>query len=176
MSLSAEEHCVPNDPLRFDQLYCALGSVAFKSGQHYWEVDVHCCPSWAVGVAYGSLQRRGRDKAAKLGRNRCSWSLEFQDGHLLAWHNDRHVALLVTAARAAPNRVGVFVKYQKGRVVFYDADTMRTLQEFSATQTAVFDRAHHQFTEPLYPAFRFFSPRDKHTGHHHMEICDLGLF
>lgn len=175
MSLSAEEHCVPNDPLRFDQLYSALGSIAFKSGQHYWEVDVHCCPSWAVGVAYGSLQRRGRDKAAKLGRNRNSWSLEFQDGHLMAWHNDRHVALPVTAARAAPNRVGVFVRYQKGRVVFYDAKTMRMLQEFSAVQTAVFDRAHHQFTEPLYPAFRFFPPKDKHTGHHHMEICDLGL-
>uniref|UniRef100_A0A671QLH6 Si:dkey-219e21.4 n=1 Tax=Sinocyclocheilus anshuiensis TaxID=1608454 RepID=A0A671QLH6_9TELE len=154
------DRCIPNDPLRFDQLYCALGSVAIKSGQHYWEVDVHCCPSWAVGVAYGSLQRRGRDKGAKLGRNRCSWSLEFQDGHLTAWHNDRHVALPVTATRAAPNRVGVFVKYQKGRL-------------FSAVQTAVFDRAHHQFTEPLYPAFCFFSSKDK--GHHHMEICNLSL-
>uniref|UniRef100_A0A8C1Y269 Si:dkey-219e21.4 n=1 Tax=Cyprinus carpio TaxID=7962 RepID=A0A8C1Y269_CYPCA len=160
LCLSSEDRCIPNDPLRFDQLYCALGSVAIKSGQHYWEVDVHCCSSWAVGMAYGSLQRRGRDKGAKLGRNRSSWSLEFQDGHLTAWHNDRHVALPVTAARAAPNRVGVFVKYQKGRL-------------FSAVQTAVFDRAHHQFTEPLYPAFRFFSPKDK--GHHHMEICNLSL-
>lgn len=93
----------------------------------------------------------------------------------MAWHNDRHVALPVTAARAAPNRVGVFVNYHKGRVVFYDAETMRMLQEFLAVQTAVFDRAYHQFIEPLYPAFRFFSPRDKHTGHHHMEICDLSL-
>ncbi|XP_052467349.1 tripartite motif-containing protein 14-like isoform X4 [Carassius gibelio] len=169
LCLSSEDCNIPNDPLRFDQLYCALGTVAVKSGQHYWEVDVHCCSSWAVGMAYGSLQRRGREKGAKLGRNRCSWSLEFQDGHLTAWHNDRHVALPVTAARAAPNRVGVFVKYQKGRLVFYDAETMRTLQEFSA----VFDRAHHQFTEPLYPAFRFFSPKDK--GHHHMEICNLSL-
>ncbi|XP_026132799.1 tripartite motif-containing protein 14 [Carassius auratus] len=173
LCLSSEDRCVPNEPLRFDQLYCALGSAAITSGQHYWEVDVQCCPSWAVGVAYGSLQRRGRDKGAKLGRNRCSWSLEFQNGHLTAWHNDRHVALPVTAARAAPNRIGVFVKYQKGRLVFYDAETMRTLQEFSAVQNAVFERAHHQFTEPLYPAFRFFSPKDK--GHDHMEICDLSL-
>ncbi|XP_018969175.1 tripartite motif-containing protein 14-like isoform X1 [Cyprinus carpio] len=173
LCLSSEDRCIPNEPLRFDQLFCALGSVAITSGQHYWEVDVRCCPSWAVGVAYGSLQRRGRDKGAKLGRNRCSWSLEFQNGHLMAWHNDRHVALPITAARAAPNRVGVFVKYQKGRLVFYDAETMRTLQEFSAVQTAVFERAHHQFTEPLYPAFRFFSPKDK--GHYHIEICDLSL-
>lgn len=175
LCLSPEDRGVPNEPLRFDQLYCALGSAAIKSGQQYWEVDVHCCPSWAVGITYGSLQRRGRDKGAKLGRNRGSWSLEFQNGNLTAWHNDRHMPLPVTAARAAPNRVGVFVKYQKGRVVFYDAENMRTLQEFSAVQTAVFERAHHQFTEPLYPAFRFFSPKDKHTGHHHMEICDLRL-
>lgn len=175
LCLSPEECGVPNEPLRFDQLYCALGSTPIKSGQQYWEVDVHCCPSWAVGITYGSLQKRGRDKGAKLGRNRCSWSLEFQNGNLTAWHNDRHMPLPVTAARAAPNRVGVFVKYQKGRVVFYDAESMRTLQEFSAVQTAVFDRAHHQFTEPLYPAFRFFSPKDKHTGHHHMQICDLSL-
>ncbi|XP_051530174.1 tripartite motif-containing protein 14 isoform X2 [Myxocyprinus asiaticus] len=175
MYLSAQDRSVPNDPLRFDQLYCALGSVAIKSGQHYWEVDVHCCPAWAVGVAYGSLQRRGRDKEAKLGRNRCSWSLEFKDGHLMAWHNDRHVALPVTAARAAPDRLGVFVNYQKGRVIFYDAETMRMLQEFSAAQTAVFDRAHHQFTEPLYPAFRFYLLKDRNTDHYHMEICDLGL-
>ncbi|XP_051959089.1 tripartite motif-containing protein 14-like [Xyrauchen texanus] len=174
MCLSEQDHSFPNDPLRFDQLYCALGSVSIKAGQHYWEVDVHCCPAWAVGVAYGSLQRRGRDKESKLGRNRCSWSLEFKDGHLMAWHNDRHVALPVTATRAAPDRVGVFVNYQKGRVIFYDAKTMRMLQEFSAMQTAVFDRAHH-FTEPLYPAFCFYSPRERKTAHYHMEICDLSL-
>lgn len=175
MCLSAEARSVPDDPLRFDQLYCALSCFAIKTGKHYWEVDVHCCPAWAVGVAYGSIQRRGRDKGAKLGRNRCSWSLEYRDGYLTAWHNDRHVPLPVTAARAAPNRVGVFVNYKKGCVVFYNAETLRTLQEFSAVQTAVFDRAHHQFTEPLYPAFRFFSPKDKLTGHNHMEICDLSL-
>lgn len=175
LGLSTEDRSIPDDPLRFDQLYCALSCFAIKTGKHYWEVDVHCCPAWAVGVAYGSIQRRGPDKGAKLGRNRCSWSLEFQDRHLTAWHNDRHLALPVTAARAAPNRVGVFVNYIKGRVVFYDAETMRMLHEFSAVQTAVFDRAHHQFTEPLYPAFRFFTPRDRHTGHNHMEICDLSL-
>lgn len=175
MCLTGEDRSVPDDPLRFDQLYCALSCFAIKTGKHYWEVDVHCCPAWAVGVAYGSIQRRGRDKAAKLGRNRCSWSLEFQEGHLTAWHNDRHVTLPVTSARAAPNRVGVFVNYTKGRVAFYDAEIMRMLQEFSAFQMPVFDRAHHQFTEPLYPAFRFFAPRDKHVGHRHMEICELSL-
>ncbi|TRY99365.1 hypothetical protein DNTS_014901 [Danionella cerebrum] len=172
MCLCTEDCSVLSDPLRFDQLYSALGSVGISSGQNYWEVDVHCCPSWAVGVAYGSIQRRGRDKGAKLGRNRASWSLEFQNGHLSAWHNDRHVIL---PARAAPSRIGVLVKYQKGRVVFYDAEKMRILQEFSAGQTAVFDRAHHQFTAPVYPAFRFVSTKDKNTGQPHMEICDLSL-
>ncbi|XP_017338681.1 tripartite motif-containing protein 14 isoform X3 [Ictalurus punctatus] len=159
-------------PLQFDQTCCALGLPAISSGRRYWEVDVHCCSSWAVGVAYGSLHRKGQDKSTKLGRNRLSWSLEFRDGRLSVWHNDRHLTL---SARAAPDKVGVFVNYQKGRVAFYDADAVKLLQDFSTSCTGVFERAHHQFTEPVFPAFRFFRARDRQPVPDHMEICDLGL-
>ncbi|XP_058262169.1 tripartite motif-containing protein 14 isoform X1 [Hemibagrus wyckioides] len=169
--ISPEDSSGPHDPLQFDQTCCALGSLAISSGSRYWEVGVHCCLSWAVGVAYGSLQRKGRDKSTKLGRNRLSWSLEFLDGRLSVWHNDRHLLL---SARA-PDRVGVFVNFHKGRVVFYDADAMKMLQDFSTSCTTVFERAHHQFTEPVFPAFRFFKARDRQLVPDHMEICDLGL-
>lgn len=159
-------------PLQFDQTCCALGSPAISSGQRYWEVDVRCCPSWAVGVAYGSLHRKGQDKNTKLGRNRLSWSLEFRDGRLSVWHNDRH---LVLSARA-PDRVGVFVNYPRSRVAFYDASAMKMLQDFSTVSTTVFERANHQFTEPVFPAFRFFKARNRSRDvPDHMEICDLGL-
>lgn len=161
-----------SSPLQFDQTCCALGSPAISSGQHYWEVDVHCCPSWAVGVAYGSLCRKGQDKSTKLGRNRVSWCLELRDGRLSAWHNDHHLAV---STRAPPQKVGVFVNFHKGRVTFYDAGTMKMLHEFSASCAAVFERAHHQFTEPVFPAFRFFKARDHKAVPDHMEICDLGL-
>ncbi|XP_072522985.1 probable E3 ubiquitin-protein ligase TRIML1 [Salminus brasiliensis] len=176
ISLLCMEDCsAPNHPQQFDQVYCALGSAAITAGQHYWEVDVHYCSAWAVGVAYVSLNRKGQDKSTKLGRNRLSWSLEFQDGHLSAWHNDRHVALSVRAGRGAPDKLGIFVNYQKGRLAFYDAESMKVLQEFSAASTAVFERAYHQFTEPLFPAFRFFKPKDGHSAPDHIEICDLSL-
>ncbi|MCI4384589.1 hypothetical protein PGIGA_G00040540 [Pangasianodon gigas] len=170
--ISPDDSSAPSHPLQFDQTCCALGLPAISSGQRYWEVDVHCCPSWAVGVAYGSLHRKGQDKSTKLGRNRLSWSLEFRDGRLMAWHNDRHLALSV---RAAPDKVGVFVNYHKGRVAFYDADAMKMLQDFSASCTTTFERAHHQFTEPVFPAFRFFKARDRQPVPDHMEICNLGL-
>ncbi|TTA26185.1 Tripartite motif-containing protein 72 [Bagarius yarrelli] len=169
--MSPDDSSAPHHPLQFDQTRCALGSPAISSGQRYWEVDVRCCTSWAVGVVCGSLHRKGQDKSTKLGRNRLSWSLEFRDGRLAVWHNDRHLAL---SARA-PERVGLFVNYQKGRVAFYDADTMKMLQDFSTSCTNVFERAHHQFTEPVFPAFRFFKAKEHQPVPDHMEISDLGL-
>lgn len=172
----SSEPCDPQrqlHPLQFDQVYCALAATAITSGQHYWEVDVRCCPAWAVGVAYGTLNRKGRDKGSKLGRNRMSWCVELRDGRLTAWHNDRHVAPTVIRAREQPVTVGVHVNYEKGRVAFYDAGGMELLQEFSAALTPVFDRAHHQFTEPLYPAVRFLRAQEGHAGHSHIDIPDL---
>uniref|UniRef100_A0A3Q2NXT9 Si:dkey-219e21.4 n=1 Tax=Fundulus heteroclitus TaxID=8078 RepID=A0A3Q2NXT9_FUNHE len=162
---SAPEHL-----LQFDKVCCALGSPPTTAGLSYWEVDVRCCSNWAVGVAYGSLQRKGQDKGAKLGRNRNSWCLELKNGNLSAWHNDRHM-VCQGGGRSPPERVGVWVNYDKGQLTFYDADRMVALQRFSAAVTPVFDRAHHQFTEPLYPAVRFLEPAESQSWPNHMEFC-----
>ncbi|XP_028827715.1 tripartite motif-containing protein 14 isoform X2 [Denticeps clupeoides] len=162
-------------PLQFDKVYCALGTVAIAKGQHYWEVNVTCCPNWAVGVAYVSLQRKGNDKNAKLGRNCNSWCVELRDGNLTAWHNDRYVALTGSVGRKPPSIVGVIVNYEKGRVAFYDGGTMTLLHEFSATLNPVFNQAHHHFTEPLYPAIRFLKPQEAHVGPIHIEIANLQI-
>ncbi|XP_023831454.1 tripartite motif-containing protein 14 isoform X1 [Salvelinus sp. IW2-2015] len=162
----------PEHPLQFDKVCCALGSVAVTTGQRYWEADVRCCSAWAVGVAYGCLDRKGRDKGAKLGRNRNSWCVELRHGRLSAWHNDRHVSCSASG-RGVPGRVGVWVHYEKGKLAFYDAETMKVLQEFSAALTTVFDRVHHQFTEPLYPAFCFLRPSEGQVWPSHMEIRDF---
>uniref|UniRef100_A0A3P8UY18 Si:dkey-219e21.4 n=1 Tax=Cynoglossus semilaevis TaxID=244447 RepID=A0A3P8UY18_CYNSE len=151
---SDSDHPVTDHPLQFDKVCCALGSSRITGGQNYWEVDVSCCSAWAVGVANTSLQRKGKDKGAKLGRNRNSWCVELRDSSLSAWHNDRNVACH-GVGQTAPAKVGVWVNYDKGQLMFYNADTMAVLQKFSAAVTPVFDRAHHRFTEPLYPAVRF---------------------
>ncbi|XP_019899065.2 E3 ubiquitin-protein ligase TRIM62 [Esox lucius] len=171
MCFSGSAHSAPEHPLQFDKVCCALGSAAVTTGRCYWEADVRWCSAWAVGVAYGCLERKGRNKGAKLGRNRNSWCVELRDGCLLAWHNDRNVAC--HAGPGVPDRVGVWVNYEKGKLAFYDAQTMNVLQEFSAALTSVFDRAHHQFTEPLYPAFRFLRPAAGHLWPGHMAIRDV---
>ena len=65
------------------------------------------------------------------------------------------------------------VNYDKGQLIFYDADTMVVLQRFTAAMTPVFDRAHHQFTEPLYPAVRFLKPPQNQMWPNHLDICPL---
>lgn len=170
MSYSGSAHSAPEHPLQFDRVCCVLGASPLPSPQSYWEVDVHCSSAWAVGVAYASLERKGRDKGAKLGRNRNSWCVELRNGHLTAWHNDRYVACQ-GVGQMPLLRVGVWVDYDKGLLVFYDADHMIVLQRFSAAVTPVFDRAHHQFTEPLYPAVRFLKPAENQIWPNHLELC-----
>ncbi|KAK6323078.1 hypothetical protein J4Q44_G00054170 [Coregonus suidteri] len=172
MCFSDSAQSAPEHPLQFDKICCALGSVAVTTGQRYWEADVRYCSAWAVGVAYSSMDRKGRDKGAKLGRNRNSWCVELRHGRLSAWHNDRHVSCSASGRRV-PGRVGVWVHYEKGKLAFYDAETMKVLQEFSAALMTVFDRVHHQFTEPLYPAFRFLRPSEGQVWPSHIEIWDV---
>lgn len=159
----------PEQPLQFDRVCCALGSVPISSGQAYWEVDTRCCSGWAVGAAYGRLERKGRNKGSKLGRNMNSWCVEFKNKKLSAWHNDRHMPCQ-GVVQTRLKRVGVWVQFDKGQLVFYDAETMGVLQSFSAALTPVFDRAHHQFIEPLFPAVRFIKP-DAQAWPNHMEFC-----
>lgn len=172
MSFSGSACSAPEHPLQFDKVCCALSCSPVTASQSYWEVDVHCCSAWAVGMAYANLERKGRDKGAKLGRNRNSWCVELRNGRLSAWHNDVHVACQ-GIGQTPLAKIGVWVNYDKGQLTFYDADTMAVLQRFSAAVTPVFDRAYHQFTEPLYPAIRFLRPPEDQLWPNHIEFCHL---
>ncbi|XP_056883295.1 nuclear factor 7, ovary [Takifugu flavidus] len=172
LSFSGSARSGPERPLQFDKVCCALGASPIAAAQTYWEVDVRCCAAWAVGVAYASLERKGRNESAKLGRNRNSWCVELRNGRLSAWHNNLYVPCQ-EARQTRPGRIGVWVNYDKGQLMFYNADTMEVLQSFSAAVTTVFDRAHHQFTEPLYPAVRFLTPPDDQMWPNHLQLCCL---
>ncbi|KAL3046762.1 hypothetical protein OYC64_004697 [Pagothenia borchgrevinki] len=172
LSFSGSACSGPAHPLQFDKVCCALGSAPVTAGQRYWEVDVRCCSAWALGTAYASMERKGRDKGSKLGRNRNSWCLELRNGNLSAWHNDRHVACK-GVGQMPLGKVGIWLNYDKGQLLFYDADTMAVLQRFSAAVTPVFDRAHHQFTQPVYLAVRFLRPPENQMWPNHLELCPL---
>ncbi|XP_078071705.1 tripartite motif-containing protein 60-like [Mustelus asterias] len=171
MSVANEPLNVPESPLRFDKVYNILAAKGLMRGKHYWEVHVKPSAQWCIGITYGSIERKGKHKSTKLGRNRQSWCLELKANQLLAWHNDRSVNCSMKPSKL--EKVGVYVDYEKGLAAFYDADGMKLIQEFSSITSSLFDRMHHHFTEPIYPAFRLFPFVAGSTYSEKLEICKL---
>ncbi|NXW84918.1 A33 protein, partial [Alopecoenas beccarii] len=103
---------VPDNPERFDSSRCVLGREGFMGGRRYWEVAVGDGDAWAVGVAKASLGRKARlsikPEAGIWALGRCG---------------SRYQALASPAVPlpAAPQKIGVFVDYDAGRVAFFDA-------------------------------------------------------
>ncbi|XP_060785369.1 zinc-binding protein A33-like isoform X2 [Neoarius graeffei] len=59
LRLSAEKQNLLDNPKRFDELQCILGSESFNSGTHCWDVEVGNCTLWLVGVMSESAWRKG---------------------------------------------------------------------------------------------------------------------
>nr|XP_032836288.1 tripartite motif-containing protein 14-like [Petromyzon marinus] len=128
----------PQHPHRFERWSQALCSESFSSGQHYWEVDVgsarRCC---RVGVAYGTIPRRGSDAECLLGESDVSWCLQKLGDSFSVLHGGVETSLSVPQP---PPRVGVHLDWDAGLLSFYNADSMEPLHSF-----------HHTFTQPLHP-------------------------
>uniref|UniRef100_A0A673LL82 Uncharacterized protein n=1 Tax=Sinocyclocheilus rhinocerous TaxID=307959 RepID=A0A673LL82_9TELE len=58
---SESKQPVPDNPERFDDYYCVLGSEGFNSGIYCWDVGVKESQYWSVGVTTASNQRKGCD-------------------------------------------------------------------------------------------------------------------
>uniref|UniRef100_A0A8C1YG09 Zinc-binding protein A33-like n=2 Tax=Cyprinus carpio TaxID=7962 RepID=A0A8C1YG09_CYPCA len=58
VKFSADDQQYPENPERFDYYHCVLGSVGFKSGTHFWDVEVQNNTCWSVGVTTASNQRK----------------------------------------------------------------------------------------------------------------------
>ncbi|XP_078471006.1 E3 ubiquitin/ISG15 ligase TRIM25-like [Lampetra planeri] len=134
---SRVSHGRPHHPHRFDYQPQALCSESFSSGQHYWEVDVGSASWCRVGVAYGTIPRRGRGDECLLGGSDVSWCLEKEDDSFSVWHGGVETSLSVPQP---PRRVGVHLDCDAGLLSFYSADSMALLHSFNKT-----------FTQPLHP-------------------------
>ncbi|CAN0112916.1 unnamed protein product [Lampetra fluviatilis] len=129
----------PDHPHRFDGYTQALCSESFSSGQHYWEVDVGgAAGDCKVGVAYGTIARKGRGKECSLGLNDSSWVLWTYNNSCNVLHGDVWTSVPV---RDPPRRVGCHLHWEAGLLSFYRADSMELLHSI-----------HHSFSQPLYPA------------------------
>nr|XP_032834697.1 E3 ubiquitin-protein ligase Midline-1-like [Petromyzon marinus] len=127
----------PHHPHRFDVWSQALCSESLSSGQHYWEVDVGSSWSCDVGVAYGTIPRRGRGAECGLGGSDVSWCLLKRGSRFSVRHGGVVTSLSVPEP---PRRVGVHLDWDAGLLSFYSADSMALLHSF-----------HQTFTQPLHP-------------------------
>ncbi|CAN0111174.1 unnamed protein product [Lampetra fluviatilis] len=131
----------PDHPHRFDAWPQALCSESFSSGQHYWEVDVGGAAwSCAVGVAYGTIARKGSGDECGLGENDSSWVLYKDNNSCYVRHGGVRTSVPV---KDPPRRVGCHLHWEAGLLSFYRADSMELLHS-----------VHHSFSQPLYPALR----------------------
>ncbi|XP_061434214.1 E3 ubiquitin-protein ligase TRIM11-like [Lethenteron reissneri] len=124
-------------PHRFDVYPQALCSESFSSGQHYWEVDVGSARWCGVGVAYGTIPRRGSGAECSLGGSDVSWCLLKRGDSFSVEHGGGETSLSVPEP---PRRVGVHLDWDVGLLSIYSADSMALLHSFYQT-----------FSQPLHP-------------------------
>ncbi|KAM6960606.1 protein NLRC3-like [Aplochiton taeniatus] len=142
---SESQRLCPDHPDRFDdweQVLCKEG----LTGRCYWEVrweglTVH------TGVAYKSINKKGKSRASRLGFNNKSWCLDFSSQYYTVRHIDE--VTVVGTKSFLPQKVGVYLDWPSGTLSFYEvsSDTVAHLFTFYST-----------FTEPLYPAFGLDQP------------------
>ncbi|XP_071393108.1 E3 ubiquitin-protein ligase TRIM21-like isoform X2 [Centroberyx affinis] len=132
-----EEKNLPENPERFS--YCAnvLGKQSFSSGRFYYEVQVKGKTKWDLGVARGSINRKGK---ITLNRKNGYWTIWLRNGNEYKALAGPDVLL---SLKSKPQKVGVFVDYEEGLVSFYDVDAAALIYSFTG----------YTFTEKLYPIF-----------------------
>ncbi|XP_023140461.1 nuclear factor 7, brain-like [Amphiprion ocellaris] len=142
---------LPNNPERFTRYNIVLGSEAFSSGRHYWEVEVGSKTAWGLGVATASVNRK---EEISLCPDDGFWTMVLRDcGDGTSEYEactDSEESLLYPSK--PPRRVGVYLDYSRGQVAFYDAGDMSHLFTFYDAK----------FKEPVFP---YFNPWPIVNGH-----------
>nr|XP_016847272.1 PREDICTED: zinc finger protein RFP-like [Anolis carolinensis] len=108
---------LPNNPERFEATLILLGCERFGSGIHYWEVEVGDGQNWALGVAKESIKRKGPIVTSP---DHGIWALGLSGTEYKAFSSpDTRLTL-----EEAPEKIQIFVHYERGWVAFFDADYM----------------------------------------------------
>ncbi|KAL1023674.1 hypothetical protein UPYG_G00044400 [Umbra pygmaea] len=157
VSCSERFQPVSDGPERFDRVVCVLGHQAFSSGRHYWEVDVGGKTDWDLGVASHSINRKGKITVSPA---HGYWFLSLRDKNDYAFRSEPSTALGINHK---PNRIGIYVDYDKGQVSFYNVDAKLLIYSF-----------HGSFTDSIHP---FFSPCTNRSGRNEapLIICPVSM-
>ncbi|KAG5844292.1 tripartite motif-containing protein 16 isoform X1 [Anguilla anguilla] len=128
----------PDHPERFDSFSQVLCREPLGGFRYYWEVQ--WSGEFSIGVAYKSINRKGKNSSSLLGYNDKSWSLLCSDTGYSAWHNKMDKDL---PSSLQASRIGVYLDYAGGLIAFYAvSDSMQVIHRFQA-----------HFSEPLFAGF-----------------------
>ncbi|XP_078422807.1 zinc-binding protein A33-like [Cetorhinus maximus] len=142
VSFGDEEQDLLDKPERFAKYCYVLSSQSFTSGRHYWEVGLGKKPFWIVGICRESINRKENITRSP---DNGYWVIA-----RLPECKSLNIPDVISQLKVKPQKLGVYLDYEGGRVSFYDAEDMSHLHTFTDT-----------FTEKLYP---IFNPCKNNTG------------
>ncbi|XP_048094460.1 zinc-binding protein A33-like [Alosa alosa] len=128
-----ERQQLPDNPERFDEWSCVVGSEGFNSGTHCWDVEVGDSTWWLLGVMVESLQRKG-DFTSKSG---CCY-IWYEDGKYGARSSPQLPTLLTLKQKL--QRIRVQLDWDRGKVSFSDPINNTHLHTIK-----------HTFTQRMFP-------------------------
>ncbi|XP_027486909.1 E3 ubiquitin-protein ligase TRIM7-like isoform X2 [Corapipo altera] len=127
---------LPDNPKRFDTNSRVLASRGFRSGRHYWEVEVGPSDGWAFGVALESVRRKG---LTQFSPEEGIWAVQQNGGRYWAVTSPQRTPL---SPGRKLGRVRVYLDYEGEEVSFYDAESMEHIFTFNVA-----------FREKVFPLF-----------------------
>ncbi|XP_030641252.1 zinc-binding protein A33-like [Chanos chanos] len=128
-----EKQQIPDNPERFDEYACVLGSEGFDSGKHCWDVDVGNSTYWDLGVTTGSNQRTG-DSFFNTG----VWRVRLYDGKYRSKASGGSRTPLTLNNKL--QKIRVELDWDRGRLSFSDPLNNTHIHTFT-----------HSFTERMFP-------------------------
>ncbi|CAG07029.1 unnamed protein product, partial [Tetraodon nigroviridis] len=133
-----------DSPRRFDVEVSVLGAEGLMSGVHYWEVMVSEKTQWMIGVASETVSRKG---SIQIQPSRGFYCIVMHDGNQYSACTEPWTRLNV---KSKLEKVGVYLDYPKGLLIFYNADDMSWLYTYR-----------EKFPAKVFP---YFSPGQSHAN------------
>ncbi|KAL6483758.1 hypothetical protein MHYP_G00086300 [Metynnis hypsauchen] len=127
---------LPDNPERFDEWWCVLGSEGFNSGIHCWDVQVGDSDNWLLGVIPESVTRKGESFCGSV------WCLRYDKIINTIWIYCSGQSDLSFTPTENLQRVRVQLDWDRGKVTFTDLLTNTHLHTIT-----------HTFTERVLPYF-----------------------
>ncbi|XP_040510080.1 E3 ubiquitin-protein ligase TRIM39-like isoform X3 [Gallus gallus] len=131
---------VPDKDERFDSHTFLLAKEGYRSGRHYWEVDVGKKRNWNLGVAQETVRRK---ETVALSPKNGFWVIGLADGQEYWALSDPWTRLMVSGR---PQKIGIFLDISSKKLSFFSVHQKKLLYTFTSVN-------HHSRNVKLFPFF-----------------------